>query len=198
MSCNLYPVLRPLVTFLFKLVYRPKIINKELIPKESAIVLVGNHRHALDPLSIGICTKRTIHFLAKKELYKGFNFIFFNLIGALPVDRHNNNGKTIGEAEKTLKQGGAVGIFPEGTRNKTKDKLLPFKKGAVYFARNTNSLIVPFVITGEYKMFRKSLTIKIGNPYKVKTDNIESENDKLRKKISILIGGDQKWNTYLL
>ena len=192
MSCNLYPILRPLVTFLFKIVYRPRIINKDLIPKEGPIVLAGNHRHALDPITIAVCTKRTIHFLAKKELYKGLNFIFFNLVGTLPVDRHNKNEKTIGEAEKMLKLGGAVGIFPEGTRNKTKDKLLHFKKGAVSFAKNTDSLIVPFAITGEYKVFRKSLTVIIGKPYKVKSDDIESENDKLRKKISVLIGGDQK------
>ena len=192
MSCNLYPILRPIVTFLFKAVYRPKIINKELIPTTGSIVLAGNHRHALDPISIAVCTKRTIHFLAKKELYKGLNFIFFNLVGTLPVDRQNKNKKTINEAEKELKKEGAVGIFPEGTRNKTKEKLLPFKKGAVSFAKNTDSLIVPFAITGEYKMFKSNLTITIGKPYKVNGNNLESENNKLKEKISALIGGDGK------
>ena len=82
MRFNLYPVLRPLVTLLFKFLYRPKIINKELIPKTGSIILAGNHKHAFDPLFIGVCTKRTIHFLAKKELYKGINFLFFDLIFA--------------------------------------------------------------------------------------------------------------------
>ncbi len=193
MSCNLYPVLRPIFTILFKAIYRPKIINKENIPKEGSIVLAGNHKHAFDPISIGVCTKRTIHFLAKKELYGGIRFIFFDLVGTLPVDKHNKNQKIIGKAEEMLNNGGAIGIFPEGTRNRTTEILLPFKKGAVSFAKNTNSLIVPFSITGDYKIFRKNLTITVGKPYKVKGD-IEEENEKLRKKIFDLIT-DSKNNT---
>lgn len=189
---NLYPVLRPLVTLLFKLLYRPKIINKELIPKTGSIILAGNHKHAFDPLFIGVCTKRTIHFLAKKELYKGINFLFFNLVGTLPVDKKNKNAKTIGAAEQTLNNGGAIGIFPEGTRNRTHEVLLPFKKGAVRFAMDTNSLIVPFCITGEYKLFKKGLTITIGKPYKIKENDVEKENDKLRRKILNLINGAVK------
>lgn len=191
MSCNLYPVLRPVFTVIFKALYRPKIINKEYIPENGSIILAGNHKHAFDPISIAVCTKRTIHFLAKKELYRGINFLFFDLVGTLPVDKHNKNKKTIGEAEKMLNKGGVIGIFPEGTRNRTKEVLLPFKKGAVSFAKNTNSLIVPFSITGEYKLFRKGLTITIGKPYKV-NDDIEVENEKLRNKIFNLIGGDSR------
>lgn len=191
MSCNLYPVLRPVFTVIFKALYRPKIINKEYIPENGSIILAGNHKHAFDPISIAVCTKRTIHFLAKKELYRGINFLFFDLVGTLPVDKHNQNKKTIGEAEKMLNKGGVIGIFPEGTRNRTKEVLLPFKKGAVSFAKNTNSLIVPFSITGEYKLFRKGLTITIGKPYKV-NDDIEVENEKLRNKIFNLIGGDSR------
>lgn len=192
MRFNLYPVLRPLVTLLFKLLYRPKIVNKEFIPKTGSIILAGNHKHAFDPIFIGVCTKRTIHFLAKKELYKGINFLFFDLVGTLPVDRNHKNGKTIGAAEKTLNNGGAIGIFPEGTRNRTKEVLLPFKKGAVHFAMDTDSLIVPFCITGEYKLFRKGLTITIGKPYKTKENDVDKENDKLRRKILNLINGAVK------
>lgn len=191
MSCNLYPVLRPIFTVLFKVLYRPKIVNKEYIPKKGSIILAGNHRHAFDPLSIGICTKRTIHFLAKKELYRGINFIFFDLVGTLPVDKHNKNKNTIGAAEKMLDDGGVIGIFPEGTRNHTNEVLLPFKKGAVRFAKNTNSFIVPFAMTGDYRLFRKGLTITIGKPYKVNGD-IDTANEDLRKKILGLIDGEKE------
>ena len=187
MKCNMYPVFRPFVKGLFFMLFRPKIINKELIPKEGPIVLAGNHRHALDPISIGVCTKRTIHFLAKKELYKfPFNF-FFNIVGTLPVDKHNKNNNTINLAEEELKRGGTIGIFPEGTRNRTKNKLLPFKKGAVNFAYNTDSLIVPFATTGDYRIFGKRLTIIVGEPYKVKTDDMEKEAEILREKVLSLI-----------
>lgn len=192
MKFNLYPILRPLFTFLFKIVFHPKIINKEYIPKKGKVILAGNHKHALDPILLGVCTKRTIHFLAKKELYKGLNFIFFNLVGTLPVDRHNKNKNTIGKAEKMLNKGSAIGIFPEGTRNRTNDILLPFKKGAVYFAKNTDSLIVPFAITGEYKIFKNTLTITFGKPYKINLEDIEKANLELKNKIAYLIKGERQ------
>ena len=106
-------------------------------------------------------------------------------MGTLPVDRKSSNKSTISKAEDMLKKGGVIGIFPEGTRNKVSDDLLPFKKGAVSFAKNTNSKILPVYIKGKYKLFRKSLVIIIGKPYSVKSD-IEKENDKLKSKISSL------------
>ena len=86
-----------------------------------------------------------------------------------------------------LKDNGVIGIFPEGTVNKSKDELLPFKYGAVSFASKTDSYIVPFAITGKYKLFRKSVKVKYGKPYKVKTD-LEKENEILRNKILDLKG----------
>lgn len=186
MKCNLYPILRPLFTIIIKVLYRPKIINKEFIPKKGSLVIAGNHVHAFDPVLIGSCTKRTMHYLAKKELYKGVKSIFFNLVGTLPVDRKSKNEKTIGKAEEKLKCGGVIGIFPEGTRNRTSEDLLPFKKGAVNFAKHTNALIVPVAITGEYKIFGNNLTIRFGKPYKVISDDLDKENEKLRNKISKL------------
>jgi 1-acyl-sn-glycerol-3-phosphate acyltransferase len=63
---------------------------------------------------------RIVHMLAKKELFS--NFItnwFFRSYGAIPVDRkiHDSNAKT--EALEVLKQNKVLGIFPEGTTNKT-------------------------------------------------------------------------------
>lgn len=91
--------------------------------------------------------------------------------------------KTIGEAEEVLKNGGVIGIFPEGTRNRTKEDLLPFKKGAVNFAKHTSALIVPAAITGQYKIFGNSLKIIFGKPYKVIDDDLDKENEKLKNKI---------------
>lgn len=182
MECVLYRILRFLFSPIFKILYRPKIIGKENIIDNEALVIASNHKHAMDPLMIILSTKRVIHYLAKKELYKGILKVFFNAVGTLPVDRKNKNPNTISKAEEVLKNGGVIGIFPEGTRNRKKEDLLPFKKGAVSFAKNTNSKIVPVYIKGEYKFFRKSLVIIIGEPYSVK-GNLEEENEILREKI---------------
>lgn len=182
MKCNLYPVLRFLFWPLFKFIYRPRIIGKDNIPNKGALVIASNHKHAMDPLMIALTTKRTIHYLAKKELFVGVFKIFFNLVGTLPVDRKNKNKDTISKAEEMLNSGGVIGIFPEGTRNKISDDLLPLKKGAVFLAKNTNSKIVPIYIKGKYKLFGKELEVIVGKPYKV-TKDVEEELGVLRNKI---------------
>ena len=59
----LYKILRPIFTVIFKLYYNPTIINKEYIPKDGSAVIAGNHKHALDPILVDVCTKRVVHTL---------------------------------------------------------------------------------------------------------------------------------------
>ena len=66
----LYRVIRPIVTVLFKLFYRPTIIGVENIPKTGRVVLAGNHTNNLDSMLLVSSTKRCIHFLAKIELFE--------------------------------------------------------------------------------------------------------------------------------
>ena len=89
----------------------------------------------------------------------------------------------IEEAEKILNNGGTIGIFPEGTRNKTQNNLLEFRKGAVRIAKSTNTPILPFAIKGEYKLFRKSITLEFGNPIDVNKMEIEEGNEYLRNEV---------------
>ena len=89
-------------------------------------------------------------------------------------------------AEKVLKNNEVIGIFPEGTINRTKDIVMPFKFGAVSLAQKTNSYIVPFAITGNYKMFKGRIKIEYAKAYKIKND-LEVENENLMKTVSKLI-----------
>ena len=91
------------------------------------------------------------------------------------------------EALEILKNNGAVGLFPEGTRNKTKDFLLPFKYGTVSMAKKTDALIVPFGLTGDYKFRSKNLKIKFGEPFKVEDMSLEEANNILYKKVEKLM-----------
>ena len=186
-----YRLLKPILSPIFKLYYRPIVIGKEKIPKTGPIILAGNHRHLFDQCLVIISTKRVIHYMAKKEYFDGHFSWFFKFTGTIPVDRSKHDKVAKERAIKVLENDGAIGIFPEGTRNKTKDLLLPFKYGAVSMARLTGAVIVPFAITGSYKFRSDDLMIKFGEPFKVGEDeNLESANLKLKKTIEILLGED--------
>ena len=185
----LYKLLIPLNKIFISL-YRPKYINKENILKNDSIILAGNHTSKLDPLLLMSSTNRCIHYLAKIELFKGKKKIFFENLGVIPVDRSKKNKEAINTANKYLNNNKVIGIFPEGTINKTKNIIMPFKYGAVKMAKETNSYIVPFAITKKYKLLKKSITISFGEPYKV-TEKLEIENTKLENKVIELIRRNQ-------
>ena len=104
---------------------------------------------------------------------------FFKMMGCIPVNRriHDDNAKE--KALEVLNKGLALGIFPEGTRNKTKELLQPFKFGAVSMAKKTNATIVPYAITGTYKFRTKNLKVTFGEPFKVGDMSLEEANEKL-------------------
>ena len=191
MKYHLYHVLRVIVVFLLKVIYGIKIVNKNNIPKEGPIILVGNHKHNYDFISLISCTKRVVHFLGKRELVDNHSWLFKRL-PIIPVDRSTKNKEAIDEAKKVLNNGEVVGIFPEGTFNKTEYVVMPFKYGAVKIASETDASIVPFAISGEYKIFRRSIKITIGKPYKVldKRD-LTKENIKLMNKVIRLMKGEE-------
>jgi len=172
---------------IFKLYYHPTIIGEYNIPKKGSIVIAGNHKHLYDQCLTIIATKRGIHYMAKKEYFDGKFAWFFKGTGCISVDRSKKDPEAKDKALEVLKDGGAIGIFPEGTRNKTKEFLLPFKYGAVSLAQKTDSYIVPFGITGDYKFRSKNLTIQYGKPFKVSGMTLEEANKKLYDEVSTLM-----------
>jgi 1-acyl-sn-glycerol-3-phosphate acyltransferase len=179
---KLYRLVRPLIKVFILLVYRPKIEGRENIDDNDGIILAGNHTNNLDCVLLIASTKRTIRFLAKDSLNKGFKKFLFRGMGIIPVDRVNhNNSECIEEAESVLKNNGVIGIFPEGTINRTNDTIMEFKKGAVNFSKNTNKKIIPFVIKGKYKLFG-GIRIRFYKPMEI-DNNIDRYNDKLMQII---------------
>ena len=184
----IYAMVKPIYVVLLKVLFHPKVIGKENIPKEGPLIFAGNHKHAVDPTMVMSSTRRIVHFMAKEELFKGLHGVLFENMGLIKIYRHQTNTLAIKEAEQILQKGGTIGIFPEGTRNKTAEKLLKFHHGAVAIAQKTNTPILPFAIKGNYQLFRKNVVIEFGKPIDVSKMELEEANHYVRNEVSELLG----------
>ena len=190
---TLYKILRPIFTCIFKIYYSPTIINKNYIPLEGAAVIAGNHKHALDPILVDVCTKRVVHSLAKKDLHDGKFGWLFKSVGTIPVDlKAKHNKEALNSAIQYLNEGHLVNVSPEAKRNYTKELLLPFKVGSVVMAKRTNTKIIPYSITGDYKFRSKNLKITFGKPLDVSKLEVEQANELLYKKVKELLLKESK------
>ena len=175
-----------LLGIFFLIFFRPKIVGREKIPKDGGVILAGNHRHIFDPCMPILSTKRPVHYMAKKELFNSPIGWFFKVVGCIPVDRGHDNTDSKEAALEVLREGEVLGIFPEGTRNKSLNGLLPFKYGAVSMSNKSGALIVPFAITGKYRLFNNKLTVRFGEGF-VASDDLERANKRLVSEIEELI-----------
>lgn len=194
MKYTIYKLVKLIGKPIFNILYRPQYITVNNIPKSGSIIIASNHTNNLDAAIMIAGNDKIVHMMAKKELFNNkIKNWFFRSMGCIPVDRKIHDANAKSEAIKILEDNKVLGIFPEGTVNRTlytKDEinLLPFKFGAVSFAQKTGAYIIPTCIVGKYKLFKRSVKIKYGKPYKIKQDeNLEDANNKLRNTINKMI-----------
>lgn len=160
---NLYPLGKALVSTLFYPLYRIKVIGKENFPKEGGVLLCTNHIDALDPPVVGITCPRTVHFMAKEELFElPLLKSILPRVKAFPVKRGMSDRQAMRKGLSVLKEGNVVGLFPEGTRSKD-GQLQKGLAGAGFFALRGNATVMPCAIIGPYKPFRQ-LKVVYGKP----------------------------------
>ncbi len=144
----LYSSLKWLARMFLKGYHRIQISGKELIPKEEAFLLVGNHVSYLDPFYIAAMLERKIHFMAKAEAFRPLLFrLFLRFAEAFPVHRGKADLNSIRVAMSYLRQGEAVGIFPEG-KIKGDNSFEELKQGAAYLAVRACCPVIPVFIAG--------------------------------------------------
>ena len=168
---------RPFVTFLHPL----RVEGLENLPKDQAVLYVGNHRSYFDILVGYTTVPGLMGFVAKKEMLR-YPFLrsWMKNVNCLFLDRENikEGLKTILEGIDHVKNGISVWIFPEGTRNRNEDlrELLPFKEGSLKIAEKTGCPVVPVAIMGTADVFEKHMpfirpakvTVYYGTPFYIK------------------------------
>ncbi|MDE6666812.1 MAG: 1-acyl-sn-glycerol-3-phosphate acyltransferase [Clostridia bacterium] len=134
---------------------------------DRSYIIVANHKSNLDVVLAIMPTDKPVHFMAKKELFeKGIGKWFTRKCECIPVNRDGTDVRAIMQAMKYLKEGSVVCIFPEGTRNKTTERFLPFKSGAAALSIKTKTPIIPVVQLKKIELFRKS-KVYIGEPFEL-------------------------------
>ena len=145
-----------------------KMSGKENVPMDGPVVFIGNHKTNADPILLGVTSPRVVNFIGKAELFTNpLVSKFFKIMGAIPIKRGQQDVAAMREALQVLKAGGALGLFPEGTRIKEQDCLGEFKNGAVMIALRGGATIVPVAIKNSHhfcSLLKRDVSIEIGKP----------------------------------
>lgn len=171
---GLYTFLRAAAAVLFHTIGPVKYTGKENIPQGDApYIVICNHKSFFDPVLVAACIKkREVTFMGKKELASSkLTAAIFRNLHMIVVDRHNSDMAAMRACMKTLRDGGILGIFPEGTRHQP-GTMEVIEEGAALIALRSAVPVVPFLITPKYGLLHRTHCI-IGKP--IPTEDIRAQ-----------------------
>ncbi|MFZ3496613.1 lysophospholipid acyltransferase family protein [Streptomyces sp. 5.8] len=146
--------------------WKPRVLGAWKVPATGPVILAVNHSHIIDgPMLMGTAP-RPLHFLIKKEAYVGPLGPFLEGIGQVKVDRSGTDRTAVSRALGVLENGGALGIFPEGTRGE--GDFASLRAGLAYFAVRAGAPIVPVAVFASTE--RRSRVVKALPPLKSRVD----------------------------
>ena len=168
-------------------------------PNKGPYILMHNHSSFLDMFFLPIVIKgKFTGVVAAKNFKIPILGALLKALKAIPIHRANseNAHKGIRKAEKMLKEGYHIAIFPEGTRTTT-GELGEFKKGGFHMAVNTQHNILPIIVKGLYTIKPKTrwtlkkgqATMIIKKPINVKNKSV---NELLTQTRQIYLNEDLK------
>ena len=144
----LYSVCKPIAVAIMRTLWRVEGRGMHHVPASGPVLLVSNHSSVLDPPFVGGMAPRQLTFLAKAELFAvpGFGRLIHGL-NARPVRREGADAAALRAALRVLEHGGALLVFPEGTRGE-EGTLRPAKPGAALLAVRSGAPVVPVYVRG--------------------------------------------------
>ncbi len=164
-----YRIGRALARLFVRLLWGFTTEGGERVPAKGPVLLAPNHISGWDPLLVGLGCPRETHFLAKEELFE--NPLLAWLIrayNAIPVRRGASDRRALRRAVSVLRGGGAMLMFPEGTRSRD-GRLREGRPGAAWVAATAGAMVVPVWVTGARDLKgaflrRRRLLVRFGAP----------------------------------
>ena len=189
-----------IVKFVFRVMLfisgtRIVVLGKEKVPTDTAVLYVGNHRSIFDVLVSYIQVPRPTGYVSKIEIKKiPFLRVWMRYLHCLFLDRKDikQGLKTILTGVDMVKSGISVCIYPEGTRSKEKDVMLPFHDGSFKIAEKGDVLVIPITTLNSDEVFeahmprmkKATVVLSYGDPIYLKDLDKET-----RKKPGAYVAG---------
>jgi len=167
----------PAVAFM-RLMFRLESVGSENIPERGPVLMVANHSSVLDPPLVGGASGRQLTYLAKAELFEIPLFkTLIHALNARPIRREGADPSALRTARRVLDEGGALLVFPEGTRGEEGD-IRPAKPGAGLLAVSSGAAVVPVYIKGSGRAWprgrrlprRSKVTVTFGKPLRFEAE----------------------------
>lgn len=137
--------LRPLARFVVRRRFAVRVHGAELIP-DGPVILAANHASVMDGPILAIFGPRPVHAVTKIEMFRGVLGRILMGAGQVPLDRFRVDPAAVKICLRVLRDGGVVGIFPEGSRGC--GDFERFQRGAAYLALVSGAPVVPVVFLG--------------------------------------------------
>jgi 1-acyl-sn-glycerol-3-phosphate acyltransferase len=142
-----YALCRGVLRLILTVVWRMRIVGAERVPLSGPLIVACNHVSYFDPPALGAAAPRPIAYMAKASLFDiPVLGPTIRALGTYPVDRSRGDIAAIKRSLEVLRKGGAVGIFPEGTRNPT--GALPAQSGVALLASLSGATVLPAYVDG--------------------------------------------------
>ncbi|HNT54369.1 MAG TPA: lysophospholipid acyltransferase family protein [Anaerolineaceae bacterium] len=200
-------VLRFLIRLVFSVIADFKIEGRENLPKKGPLLVIINHFNFLDPVALIGILPWPIEFLGGTKLPNAPKYVWWlqRLYGVLHVNRGGVSRETLLASRSVLKQGGILGIAPEG--GSWAAVLRPPRPGTSYLATTVAAPILPIGLDGLTEVFplkfgrRARVTIRIGQPFgpfyvsergETNRDRLEELGHEMMRQISVLIPPERR------
>jgi 1-acyl-sn-glycerol-3-phosphate acyltransferase len=138
--------LRPVARAYLRRRYDVRVQGSEHVPATGPVIFAANHIGVADGPLLAVFAPRPVHALTKVEMFSGRMGRFLRASGQVPLDRFNPDPLAVKTCLRVLRDGRAIGIFPEGRRGG--GDLQRFHRGAAYFALVTGAPVVPVAFLG--------------------------------------------------
>ncbi len=133
-----------------------RIAGRANVPRKGPVLLLANHESFIDPLAVGVCCPRRLHYLARKTLFKHRVFgAYLRSVNCVPVDQEGVAKEGLKTILELLHAGHAVLVFPEGERT-WNGQLQPLKPGVHLLVKRAVAPIVPCGVSGAFEAWPRT------------------------------------------